>query len=61
VDSGGRSLALAAGLGFCGIFAYMTIAVALDTSFDIFTLAALAIVVMIGAGLIGAIRNPPGK
>jgi hypothetical protein len=37
----------------------MTISVAIESSFDIFTVISLLIVGMIAAGLIGAIRNPP--
>lgn len=54
-----RGAILAVGLGFCAIFTWMTFAVAFDSGFDVFTLAALLIVVMIAVGLIGAIRNPP--
>ena len=60
MDPSTRSAILAIGLGFCGVFTYMTIAVAFDSGFDILTLTALIIVGMIAAGLIGAIRNPPG-
>ena len=56
-----RTAILAAGLVFCAVFTYMTIAVALDSTFDIFTLVALLIVLMIALGLVGAIRNPPGR
>lgn len=59
MDPGLRSAILAVGLGFCGVFAYMTIAVAFDSTFDIFSLTALIVVVLIAIGLIGAIRNPP--
>jgi hypothetical protein len=54
-----RGAILAVGLGFCAIFTYMTFAVALDSGFDVFTLAALLIVALIAVGLFGAIRNPP--
>jgi hypothetical protein len=54
-----RTAALSVGLAFCLIFAFMTVAVAFDSTFDIFSLVALIIVGMIATGLIGAIRNPP--
>jgi hypothetical protein len=59
VDPEIRSAILAVGLGFCAIFTYMTFAVAFDSGFDVFTLAALLIVGLIFVGLVGAIRNPP--
>jgi hypothetical protein len=54
-----RTAILAVGLVFCAAFVYMTLAVAFDSTFDIFTLIALGIVGLIVLGLIGAIRNPP--
>ncbi len=54
-----RTALLATGLIFCGLFALMTISVAIDSSVDIFTVASFLIIGMIAAGLIGAIRNPP--
>ena len=54
-----RIVILAFGLVFCAGFAFMTLSVASDSGFDIFTVVSLLIVVMITAGLIGAIRNPP--
>jgi hypothetical protein len=54
-----RTALLAAGLIFCAAFAYLSVSVAVDTGFDIFTLTSLVIVGMIVAGLVGAIRNPP--
>lgn len=59
MDPTTRTAILAGGIVFCAVFALMTIAVALDSSFDILTLISLLIVGMIAAGLIGAIRNPP--
>ncbi len=54
-----RTGLLIGGLIFVAGFALMTFAVAADTGVDIFTIVALLIVFMIGAGLVGAIRNPP--
>ena len=59
MDPSMRTAILAGGLGFCLFFVFMTIAVAFDSNFDIFTLVALGIIAMIVLGLIGAIRNPP--
>jgi hypothetical protein len=50
---------LAGGLVFCGLFAAMTIAVAIEYGVDIFTIAAIAILGLIVPPLIGAMRNPP--
>ena len=64
-----RNALLGIGLVFCGFFAVVTLYVIADTGLhlrtygDIGALAlygvSLLIVVMIAAGLIGAIRNPP--
>jgi hypothetical protein len=54
-----RTALLAIGIVFCAAFAAMTLGVAADSGFDIFTVIALLIVGMIATGLIGAIRNPP--
>jgi hypothetical protein len=54
-----RTALLGFGLAFCAFFATITISVAVDSGFDIFTVISLVIVGMIASGLIGAIRNPP--
>ena len=56
-----RTALLAIAIVFCGAFAAMTLAVAADSGFDIFTVVALGIVALIGIGLLGAIRNPPDE
>ena len=56
-----RTALLAVGIIFCAGFAGITLTVAAESSFDIFTLISLLIVGMIAAGLIGAIRNPPDE
>jgi hypothetical protein len=61
VDPDVRTILLAGGLVFCGLFAAMTIAVAVEYGFDVFTVAAILILVLIVPPLIGAMRNPPGK
>jgi len=59
VDPGTRTAILVAGVTFCGLFAALTIAVALSDGVTIFVVISLLIVAMIASGLIGAIRNPP--
>ena len=64
-----RNALLIIGLLFCGFFAAVTLYVIVDTGLrlrtygDIGAIAlygvSLLIVVLIGAGLIGALRNPP--
>jgi hypothetical protein len=59
VDPSLRTALLAGGLVFVGLFAVMTITVAVEFGVDIFTFAAAVIVVMLALPLIGALRNPP--
>jgi hypothetical protein len=59
VDPGVRTALLAGGLVFIGLFAAMTIAVAIEFGFDIFTVVAALIILMLALPLIGALRNPP--
>lgn len=54
-----RTALLIGGLVFVGAFLAMTIIVVLDTGVDVLTIAALGIIWMLGAALIGAMRNPP--
>jgi hypothetical protein len=54
-----RSAFLLVALLFCLLFGGMTAAVAAESGFDIFTLVAFGIVVMIMLALFGALRNPP--
>jgi hypothetical protein len=64
-----RNALLLIGLLFCGFFAVVTIYVIADTGLHLRTYGdigaiilygiSLLIVVMIAAGLIGALRNPP--
>ena len=56
---GTRAAILTAGLTFCLLFGALTISVAADSGFNVFTVISLFIVAMIASGLIGAIRNPP--
>ena len=54
-----RNALLIGALIFVGVFAAMTIAVALEFGLDVLTVAAGLIVVMLALPLIGALRNPP--
>lgn len=64
-----RNALLLVGLIFCGFFAAVTIYVIVDTGLRLETYGdigaiilyglSLLVVVMIAAGLIGALRNPP--
>ena len=47
------------GLIFVGLFAAMTIAVAVEYGVDVLTVAAGVIVLLLALPLIGALRNPP--
>ncbi len=53
-----RTALLAGGLVFCGLFAAMTVAVALEHGVDVFTVAAIAILALLVPPLIGGLRNP---
>jgi hypothetical protein len=48
-------------LVFCLLFGGMTAAVAVESGFDVFTLASFLIVLMILLAVLGALRNPPGR
>jgi hypothetical protein len=56
-----RIALLLVGIVFCIGFTAMTLAAAAESGFGILTLLSLGIVALIGAGLIGAIRNPPDE
>ena len=54
-----RNALLIGGLIFVGLFAAMTIAVAVQYGVDVLTFAAGVIVLLLALPLIGALRNPP--
>jgi hypothetical protein len=56
-----RSAILIGGLAFCIVFTYLTLAVAVNSQFDIFSLVSLVIIGLVATGLIGAYRNPPDE
>jgi hypothetical protein len=59
VDPDLRNALLIGGLIFVGLFAAMTIAVAVQYGVDVLTVAALVIVLLLALPLIGALRHPP--
>jgi hypothetical protein len=59
VDPDLRNALLIGGLVFVGLFAAMTIAIAVQYGVDVLTVAALVVVVFLALPLIGALRNPP--
>jgi hypothetical protein len=61
VDPTVRSALLIGGLTFCVIFGGMTAAVAIDTGFDVFTVAAIVVLVLLILPLAGALRHPPDE
>ncbi len=54
-----RTALLVGGLIFVGGFAAMTIAIAAQYGVDVLTFAAVAVILMLGIALLGALRNPP--
>ena len=50
-----RTALLTLGLVFCGVFAAMTVTVTVEYGFDVFTVAAIAILALIVPPLIGAL------
>jgi len=61
VDPNIRIALLAGGLVFCGLFAAMTAAVAIEYGVDVFTVAAVAILALLMLALIGALLHPPDE
>jgi len=59
VDPDLRTALLVGGLIFVGLFAAMTITVAVQYGFDVLTVAAIVIVLVLALPLLGALRNPP--
>jgi hypothetical protein len=59
MDPGVRQAILIGGLIFVGLFAAMTVGVALEQGINVLTVAAVVIVVLLALPLIGSLRNPP--
>jgi len=55
----GRNVALAGTLAFVGLLAALTIDVMVRTGIDALVLISLAILAMVGFGVLGALLNPP--
>lgn len=56
-----RAALLVIGLLFCGLFALMTLSVVAESGLDVLSVTAFGIVALVLFGLLGALRNPPGK
>jgi hypothetical protein len=56
-----RLLVLAAALLFIAGFAFLTFAAVIEGGFTLGTVASLFILVLLGVGIVGALRNPPGR
>jgi hypothetical protein len=54
-----RAVLLLGGLFFCAAFGAMTAYVAIEHGFDIFTVAAILVLLLLVLPLIGALLNPP--
>lgn len=61
MDPDARMAIVVAGLLFCLVFAFLTVSVVAQSGFDILALASFAVIVLVGAGLIAALRNPPRR
>ncbi len=59
MDPGLRTALLLGGLLFVVLFAAMTLTVALNDGVTILVVASVVIIGMLGAALIGALRDPP--
>lgn len=57
----GRLVALVGTLAMVLLLGALTIDVMVRTGFDVLVLISLAIVAMVGFGVLGALFNPPGK
>jgi len=54
-----RLLVLAAALIFIAGLAFLTVAAALSQGFSLASLLSIFILVLLGVGIVGALRNPP--
>jgi hypothetical protein len=59
LEPGVRTALLAVGVTFCAFFALLTIGTIIEDGLDFLTVLSLAIVALLGIGLMGAILNPP--
>ena len=56
-----RTAVLVGGLAFVALFAGMTLVAALEQGVNIVVVLSVAIILMLGLALIGALRDPPGR
>jgi hypothetical protein len=56
-----RTALLVVGMLFCALFGLMTVTVVAQDGIDVLSITAFGIVAMVMIGLLGALRNPPGK
>lgn len=56
-----RNLILVVALAFIGAFAALTVAELVKNGVDVLTVASILIVGIMGFGIIGALRHPPGE
>lgn len=59
MDPGIRDALLIGGLIFVGLFAAMTVSVALEDGINVLTVAAALVVLLLALPLIGSLRNRP--
>jgi hypothetical protein len=55
----GRTLVLSASLVLIGLMALLTISVAVDSGVDILVVVSLAVLALLGIGVLGALTSPP--
>ena len=56
-----RQAVLAVALAFIAGFAFLTVAAAIEQGVTVATFLAIFILVLLGLGIVGALRNPPPK
>lgn len=56
-----RTTVLAVALAFIAGFAFLTVAAAIEQGVTAATVIAIFILVLLGVGIVGALRNPPGR
>jgi hypothetical protein len=54
-----RTLALGAALVFIAGFGFLTVAAIIEQGFTLASLLSIFIIVLLGVGIVGALRNPP--
>jgi len=54
-----RELVLAAALVFIAFFAFLTVAAAIEQGVSVATVISVFILLLLGVGIVGALRNPP--